>query len=281
MINIVLRHEYQGVEVSAAYEDTSDLKAPSYRGTLTAGLGLNDGQTQILFSASYAKENPITERDRGYFKRYRDAALRYDPTFLQVPSFPTVATTPNIFTSSGTPLPGLGTASFTSVAPGYVGGGGLAPFVARAGVMNVEQPDGPVFTPGFGKDLGLTGAPLTRNSLSLSIRHAVTKTLEVFTQLDREDTRVTSDFYNPLTLTIPAGGTNPFGIPVRVAFVPTEPGLVGQLIHAQTVEALRHPAADLQIASIDAPRGHGVAQHDQVGKLHRSGRCKLEKKSSA
>jgi len=134
MINIVLRHEYQGVEVSAAYEDTTDFKARRIAAPrITAGLGRMTADADPDH-ASYAKENPIAERGPRGHSALRDAALRYDPTFLQVPSFPTVATPPILSLRTGHRSPGLGTSSFSPRCAGYTGGGGLAPFVARAGV---------------------------------------------------------------------------------------------------------------------------------------------------
>src|SRR5690606_5082656 len=53
VVNVVLRRDYQGAEVSVKYEDSFRSDAPNHRVDLAAGFNLFDGKTNVLVAGSY------------------------------------------------------------------------------------------------------------------------------------------------------------------------------------------------------------------------------------
>lgn len=150
VINIILRRDYQGMEISANYADTYDFAQPDFRIDFTGATTIEEGRTNISFTGSWRKQSPLLYGDRSeLFERGRKLRLENDPSsFYDV--FPPSASTPNIQSVYGTPLqldPEYGGTVFDSpiayVPSGYRGVAldGVDPLIATIGNYNFEQPD--------------------------------------------------------------------------------------------------------------------------------------------
>ncbi|MBI2513721.1 MAG: TonB-dependent receptor [Opitutae bacterium] len=148
VINIVLRPDVTATEVNATYTNaTAGYDAPQTSFSLQHGQSLLDHKLRVRLNAVLTAVEPPTETELGY-RRRRDArqAIAADSLYRA---------TPNVRSADGTPLFGAGSASFTSVAPGADGLGGLAAFNGRAGVAQRDFYDSPA---------GLSASPLTLDS---------------------------------------------------------------------------------------------------------------------
>lgn len=148
VINIILRRDYTGGEITATYADTTDLKAANKRLDVTYSFNLEGGRTNVSFNGSYQHQNPLLNNERDLLRRGRQFAFDNDPNFFR-DSGP-IGSTPNITSQNGTPLqlkPQFGGTNlgsiFTSVPSGYRGVAldGVAPLVANAGLLNLELSD--------------------------------------------------------------------------------------------------------------------------------------------
>lgn len=154
VINIILKNDYRGGQVSLNYEDVWDGHAPkrsaelSYRFPLT-----NNVSIRILASLSDSTPLTVSDRSSWMIERWQTALLARDPSRVIIwrdpadPRFagqtPPVGATPNIRAATSTvSLFGPGTANYTSSPDGYQGGGGILPFMSRQGVWNLELSEG-------------------------------------------------------------------------------------------------------------------------------------------
>lgn len=64
VINIILRSDYRGVDLSATYQDTGDFKAPMGRLDVSGGLALEGGRTMVMFSGSVSRAGTLRVGDR-------------------------------------------------------------------------------------------------------------------------------------------------------------------------------------------------------------------------
>ena len=150
VINIILRRDYEGAEISANYADTYDFAQHDFRIDFTGAKTIEGGRTNISLTASWRKQDPLLYGDRSeLLKRGRDLILANDPA-VYYDEFPPSASTPNIRTSDGSPLsldPEYGGTQFDSpiayVPAGYrgVAQDGVDPLIATIGNYNFEQPD--------------------------------------------------------------------------------------------------------------------------------------------
>ncbi len=125
VINIVLRPDVNATEVTTTYTNAvRGLDAPQSSVSLQHGRTLLGGRLRLRLSATFTQTTPPTEAELGYIQR----DLPYQP-----PVDGLHRATPNIRSVDGSPLFGDGSPSFTSVAPGANGLGGLAAFQGRAG----------------------------------------------------------------------------------------------------------------------------------------------------
>ena len=149
VINIILRRDYQGAEISANYSDTYDFAQPDFRIDFTGATTIEGGRTNISFTGSWRKQAPLLYGDRSeLFERGRQRILENDPTFFYG-AFPPSGATPNIQTIDGSPLqldPEYGGTLFDSpiayVPDGYRGVAldGVDPLIATIGSYNFDQP---------------------------------------------------------------------------------------------------------------------------------------------
>lgn len=242
VVNVILRRDYSGVELRTTYENTFDTDSAVKRVELAAGMNLEGGKTNILFSASYSEANVLWQQDRDFIREYRDRAFANNPAFfLSTSGSPILGATTNIRSTAGTNLtlkPAFGGASlnspFTFVPSGYTGAAtdSGAALVANAGKLNFAMADS-AQNSGLtaGRRAALMSAPEIE-SVMLTVRRQFTPSVQLF--LDLSAANNTSHFgYAPSTFTfsVPVSAvTNPFN-QALTATVPI-PGLTGESVTA-------------------------------------------------
>ncbi|MDP3069065.1 MAG: carboxypeptidase regulatory-like domain-containing protein [Opitutaceae bacterium] len=145
IVNIVLRPavDSDATEVSLTYTNAlARYDAPQSSAAIMHSRALFGGALRVRFNASLTQTVPPTETELGYRQRRRRPDLspttslyRATPnirSYVALPENPMPGDPPPV----PPPLSGLGSATFTSVAPGADGRGGLAAFAGRAGVRN-------------------------------------------------------------------------------------------------------------------------------------------------
>ena len=149
VINIILRRDYNGGQISATYADTRDTKAADRRIDMNVGKSLEGGRSNISLSASYRDVDPLLFREReAYLSRALRSALQNNPGFFNFR--PPLGATPNVGARPPGPLtidPALGGGVINSgnffVPPGFRGVAldGIAPLLANAGQFNFDFAD--------------------------------------------------------------------------------------------------------------------------------------------
>lgn len=137
VINIVLRPDVNATEFTATYTNTAGrYDAPQSSFSLQHGQSLLGGALRVRFNAVQTAAEAPTEAELG-LRRAHDAT--------QSPTDPLFRATPNVRSADPTSagLFGSGTPTFTSVARGANGTGGLGAFAGRAGVRNLDFFDSP------------------------------------------------------------------------------------------------------------------------------------------
>ncbi len=137
VINIVLRPETEGTEISATYTNAvGSYDAPQSSVTLQHGRQLLDGKFRFRLSGTFTQTVPPTESELGYHRANHQPPPAMDASIYRA--------TPNVRSADPSlPLFPTGTATVTSVAPGANGTGGLAAFNGREGVRNLDLFDSP------------------------------------------------------------------------------------------------------------------------------------------
>jgi len=136
VINIVLRPEFDRTEITTTYTNTlGGYDAAESTVSLLHGRTLLGGRLRFRLNYTASRSMPPVENELGLLQA-RAAAQNGDP------GNPYRAT-PTVRSADGGPLFGPGTAAFTSVAPGADGGGGLAAFTGRQGLLGAALFDGP------------------------------------------------------------------------------------------------------------------------------------------
>lgn len=155
VINIILRRDYSGREISLNYADTTDFHNADKRIDLVLGKNLEGGRTKVSLSGSYRKANPLLRKYRAEFLRDNQRyVLGNNPNFFG--ARPPAGATPNIVNAEtddfGLPLPlqlddRFGGAVLSSdrlfVPAGYRGLAvdGVAPLLANLGRYNLQLSD--------------------------------------------------------------------------------------------------------------------------------------------
>lgn len=238
VVNIVLKRDYRGLELTGTYGGTFDGGAVERRIEGSAGVALEGGKTNIIVNGSWRKSAPLLTGDRDLVQRGRAWLADNNPTVLYggaTSNPPLPGATPNIRSSNGANLtldPAFGGgslgSSFTYVPYGYRGVAldGVAGLVANAGRYNLDLPPTAVggFTgTGGGTRYSLLGASeawAINGTVRREFSPAVTAFLEFGASSDR------SLFYrNGGTTTagssvlLPANApNNPFQQAIRVTF---------------------------------------------------------------
>lgn len=221
VINIVLRPEADATEVTTTYVNAlAGYDAPQTNLALQHGQSLLDGKLRLRLSASLSQTLPPTESELSY----RQAAAQRAGT----PPDPIFRATPNVVSASGRPLFGPGTATYTSVAPGADGNGGLAAFAGREGERSLGFFDS---AGGLAASLNSLDSPYARKQRRStwfgSIAGDVFPWLEL--GIDGAHVRTTInrgyDVFTGDLLLVAGSPFNPFGEPVHVTLNETVPRL--------------------------------------------------------
>lgn len=224
VINIILRRDYSGVEVTTTYNDTFDNAAPSGRLDVSGGFTVEDGRTTVSFGGSLSEAQTLRIRDRVELIKdgldlHRRAFSPYAGT-----GTPPEGNGVNIRSQTGANLvldPALGGTNLgSSVTHLPVGGASqgaelAALLLANAGRFNLDLPDTL-----SGLDRGLLTSPELR-SFNIGVRREFTTWLDVFADYSRFENRGTnySGYLMPTSVDLAADApTNPFQQAIRVSF---------------------------------------------------------------
>ncbi len=173
VINVILRRDFRGIEVSAAYANTFDSDVANMRIDATAGFSLEQGRTQVTITATRTEGNSLLAGDRDFQVRAIERVNENNPAAFTALTTPPLGATPNIRGVGGALLqlkPEYGGAALgkatTYIPFGYAGpqSDSGAALVANAGKYNLALPGGPL---GLGR--GLIAVP-SMESASLNVR---------------------------------------------------------------------------------------------------------------
>lgn len=260
VINIVLRADVNATEVNTTYTNSvGRYDAPQSSLSLQHGETLLNGKLRVRLNATFTQTSPVTESELGYIAANAALASPPDDRIFRA--------TPNLRSAEGAPL--LEGKSFTSVAPGADGNGGLAAFAGRGGVRNTTL---------FNLPHGISNSPDTvdyaygrrqrGSSYFGSVTHELFPWLEVGVDGIYTHTEVTRGF-NVFTgrLDLPASSAfNPFHQDINLTLNETAP-LLGQNysearidFYSAVVGLLVKLPADWRV-SLDAQYGHSLTQY--------------------
>ncbi len=128
VINVVLRPAVNTTELTTTYTNSlGKFDAPQSTASLLHGETLLGGALHVRFNATFTQVTPPTEAQLGYIRAFNEDHPVAENNLFRA--------TPNVASADGSPLFGPGTASFTSVASGAEGNGGIAAFEDRQGVQ--------------------------------------------------------------------------------------------------------------------------------------------------
>ncbi|HEY5755413.1 MAG TPA: TonB-dependent receptor, partial [Steroidobacter sp.] len=219
VVNVVLRRDYSGLEVSATYDNSFDSDSSSRRIDVASGFNFFEGRTNVLLSGSYSDSNPLELNDRDLIQRGRERIVANNPTWQQALTFPVSGAAANVRSANGTSLVlDDGTplnATFTSAPVGYAGtatDGGHA-LVANAGQYNMGLSGGAGFNGGNGT---FNPTPSVK-AISGTIRHEFTSRLHGFFEASHSENSSSgagsAAYYGTLAADAP---NNPFQQPITV-----------------------------------------------------------------
>ena len=147
VINIILKKQYTGADITASYGDTFDSSISEYRLDASGGFTLGRGKTDILWSFSYSDGDELTEDERDYAQQARALLLQNNPDQIYNAFFGPASSTVNVTGFRGAELvldDGTALGSNITFAPtGYPGvlSDGGAALAQNAGRYNLDIPD--------------------------------------------------------------------------------------------------------------------------------------------
>ncbi len=228
VINIILRHDYRGLEISANYQDTGKLDYPIGRLDVAGGLALEGGRTNITFGGSISRSGVLQVGDRPFSQEGFSLGLKNSPELFTPAAGsilrPAVARGVNIFGNSGAALtlkPAYGGGSIgsaiTTVPVGFSGslielGNALK---ANAGQFNLDQPLG-----NAGAQRSLLSAPETR-SFNVNVRRKFANWLDIyadFSMFGNRGSALAATAAPELVSLAATALTNPFNQAINVVF---------------------------------------------------------------
>lgn len=248
VINIILRRDYQGIEVSAYLGGSTRGDAIERRLSANATFPVFAG-TSLTLSGSWRKSDPLYSEDRDFINERLAFILRNKPDYLETASL-IYSTTPNIRSVSGGNLvlkpqfavngiTALGS-NRTFVPAGFqgIGTGGAGALLANAGRQNLEpgpnNSDGPV----FGDRVRLLTGGTTWNA-SATVRSELAKWLSIYGSLSYSKVESSYDVsVVPDTVTLRANSpVNPFQQDIRVSF-PSPGHIDTRMSESETVQLI-------------------------------------------
>jgi outer membrane receptor protein involved in Fe transport len=147
VVNIIMRRNYNGIEATAYYGDTSRFDAAEKRLSLNGSFSAEGGRTRISVAGSWQQNDGLFEGERDYIARGRALLLSNAPNYFRTITNPVAGATPNIVSADGSNLvldPQYGGASLgarsTYVPYGFRGiaQDGVAALIANAGKQNFD-----------------------------------------------------------------------------------------------------------------------------------------------
>jgi outer membrane receptor protein involved in Fe transport len=238
VINIILRRDFRGLELTGYLGGTTDGHAIERRVSANYTFPILKDKFSVTASASWNKADPLLAGDRPFVQNRADFILANNPNYFQTASATSgliYSTSPNIVAAGSDNLvlkteyaangvTALGS-RFTFIPVGFqgrsaVGDAGLgAALLANAGNQNVEPGPGNSGGLVFGDRYPLIGGNESRN-LSLSTRGDITDWLGIYASASYS--RYTSSFESsniPATIRLqPTSPLNPFLQPIDISF---------------------------------------------------------------
>jgi outer membrane receptor protein involved in Fe transport len=243
VINVVLRRNYVGVQVSTSYNNTFSSDAPIRSVNFAGGLTLENGKTQVMFTGSYSDTKALLVQDRNFVQNGMALIRKNFPGAFLPPNAQPLGATPNIRSNTNTPLFSSGSATFTTVPVGFAGGdrnATLAALQSKAGTYNYDL--SPTHQNGAARYM--IGSPGEVTSQQVKLSRKMMPWLEVFAEYRRstninvnnEQTPFSASANFSIAATAP---TNPFGQVVRMS-IPSDPAAaVGEFsLKLQNLRAL-------------------------------------------
>lgn len=222
VVNIILRRDDHGLEVSTSWSDVVEGSAPEAHVDVNGGRTFNRGKTKVSISGSWSHRDALSRGSRDFGDRARALAALNIPGYWEGQTSPPLGATANILSATGAPLQldavfggaTLGS-KFTSLPAGYRGVAldGVSGLVANAGRYNLALADN-----GLGARGTLTTGAHTLGGI-LTVRHELTPTLSVYGEMAAsraEEFTVSSRVASVVTLAADAPN-NPFQQPILVA----------------------------------------------------------------
>lgn len=215
VVNIILRRDYSGVDLSVNYRNTFDGSASVVDLNASLGFSLFNGRTRVLANVSHTSAGRLLIGERDFGARRIQTILANNPSAILGAPTPPLGSTTNIRSATGANLTLRGTniplnSPITFVPVGYAGiaSDGGAALVANAGQYNLELADT--------AQAGAAGASLLNapevDSLLGTIRHEVFDWLDAFAEVSvsRNAGSVVRNSASS-TFSLPAGAaSNPF-----------------------------------------------------------------------
>ncbi len=251
VINVVLKQNYTGGQVSVSYQNSFDTDAPTRTANLLYGLSLEKGRTQVQVTATYRDVAPIRYQDKPEIAlRGIATVLKNRPaTFYSSSNPPSLGTTTNIalnpavvngFTNAqnatltldnGTPLNSL----FTHVPEGIAPSTALATLysglLANAGKYNLTVDDGD----GVYSNRNEIGLSPTVKAYSANVTRQMTPWLQLFGEFrygDNYGRQLYNRISRAVTYAIPGNApNNPFRENLSIHF----PTLLGTELETYSV----------------------------------------------
>lgn len=212
VVNIVLKRDYRGVDVSVASGLASRGDAGSLRLEARAGFSANEGRTNVMLAASHATARPLTVGQRDYALRALQRHAASDPRSYMRRVTPVNAVVASTLFGEQLRLdPALGgtllSSEFTFLPTAFKGDeqARLGALVANSGRVIVDPPQGMA-----GAGTSLVSTPRSASAL-FNVRHRVSSWLEGF--VDGVYLRNEAQAYTPDTFSAtlsPDVASNPF-----------------------------------------------------------------------
>lgn len=228
VINVILRRDYVGTEVNVRYDNSVNSDTALKTVNLTSGFALEDGRTQVLFTAQKQEGNGLKAKDRPFKLKERQRILENNPDQYygttvskgQTQSVnPPMGHLTNIRTVDGSALIGNSGPSYAYVPKGYQTSDGVQPFNETVGQYALGLANG------IGGDSGaqnLVGAK-DNEAFSVSINRDFSDKLNIYAEGGYEEQFVESagNYHGFGTVTLSKDNpNNPFGKDILVTYSP-------------------------------------------------------------
>lgn len=229
VINIILRRDYNGMDLKATYGNTFDSDVASRAIDWSGGFNLEGGKTQVMLAGSYSDSNTLRSGERDFATRAQKRLMENNPDAYYGGASPPLGYTTNICNATpgmfgascnNTPLVlkngTVLSSSRTYVPVGYAGygsdnGQGL---VNNAGRYTLELAQDAI-----GGERSLLSVPQMRSAL-LNLRRSMSSRLDAFVDLSYLESKGTAGLGNvPSSVGITLADTapnNPFTTTINV-----------------------------------------------------------------